>query len=433
MSSLCSPDSIVRVDANRTIKDAVEAAARRQSGRQRISVTDLVHPMQAYYQRTRPDIEIPLERLQLMWTGTGFHRRFGATISSEEFLEQFLEMDGIVGKVDIYEDIPVELKTTGALPEDLLAQRPSYVDQLGMYCTMASNPRGAVVVYRREEFGNEPALRAFQLEFSDLDAIRAAMKERRDLLIDALEKSDPSALPQCEWLQRNCLYEGVCPCAGQMPSSGVVPPDTVSIQEDTDLTLNLLTAVAAWRVRPTWAISLNDLVFPRRGVLLRTVGREEEDESLAGLERAGFYGALNEALRYGEPGAFQGIAVSLETVKGVVRTHRGIPTIVRSTGTYEMIERDRLHSERPYWLDRLALECALVEADLGRIVIYYTRIPGDKFMVYDVSFRYRDKTIEEARRRIKLFEEEAPPQAFPGCGPVWMSQYCPYGQNCACL
>jgi hypothetical protein len=41
-------------------------AASRQSTRRRISVTDLVNVRQAYFRPTRPDIQIPLERRQLM-------------------------------------------------------------------------------------------------------------------------------------------------------------------------------------------------------------------------------------------------------------------------------------------------------------------------------------------------------------------------------
>src|SRR3989304_9677915 len=104
------------VDANRTLRDELTAAIRTQSARRRISVTDLVNPRQAFFRRTRPDIQIPLERRQMMWAGTGFHELFGAAVSSEEYLEQFVEMDGIVGKSDIFEDEPGELKTTGFMP-----------------------------------------------------------------------------------------------------------------------------------------------------------------------------------------------------------------------------------------------------------------------------------------------------------------------------
>jgi hypothetical protein len=91
-------------------------------------------------------------------------------------------MDGITGKADIYEDVPVELKTTGSLPIDLTF-RASYIDQLGMYCAMARRPEGQLLLYRRAASGRSPLLRAYRVTFSDLDLIAAEMRRRRDLLV----------------------------------------------------------------------------------------------------------------------------------------------------------------------------------------------------------------------------------------------------------
>ena len=123
----------------------------------------------------------------------------------------------------------------------------------------------------------------------------------------------------------------------------------------------------------------------------------------------------------------------MERVRGVVGPHRAVPTVIRSTNTREMIERDRLPFERGYWIDRLALESALVGSDVGRLVVYYPRLgAGDKFMVYDLGLSGREHTLAEARRRLALFEAQAGPAEFPQCGPDWMSRYCPYKDACAC-
>jgi len=434
MAALCEPSFIRRIDANRTVKDALEAGIRNRGTRQRVSVTDLVNPMQAYHSRTHPEVTIPLDRLQLMWTGTGFHRLFGAAVSTEEFLEQFVERDGVVGKIDIFEDFPIELKTSASLPEDLLAQRPAYVDQLAMYCYMAERRAGAVVVYRREEFGRDPALMAYRVAFHDLEKIGARMRERRDLFLDALARHDPSRLERCEWFGRRCDYESVCSCASAPPLRRIVDAEDALVSEDQAMADELKEAARSWRQRPTWAITLNDLVFPRRGVLFRTVGRtDDDDDNLADLQHGGFFSALTEAIRYSEPGAYKGTSISFETVRGVVRTHRAVPTVIRSTNTREMIERDRLPFERGYWIDRLALESALVGSDVGRLVVYYPRLgAGDKFMVYDLGLSGREHTLAEARRRLALFEARAGPSEFPPCGPAWMSRYCPYKDACAC-
>ena len=120
------------IDANRTLRDELTAVIMAQSARRRISVTDLVNPRQAFFRWTRPEIQPSPDRAQFMLAGTGFHDLFGRTVSTEEFVEQFVEYEGIVGKIDIYEEIPVELKTTGSNPDAPGATRASYIDQLGM-------------------------------------------------------------------------------------------------------------------------------------------------------------------------------------------------------------------------------------------------------------------------------------------------------------
>src|SRR3989475_4412349 len=79
------------IDANRTVKDELTAALARQGRRRRISVTDLVNPRQAFFQRARPDIQPDPERKQAMLAGSGFHEVFGRAVSTEEFVEQFVE------------------------------------------------------------------------------------------------------------------------------------------------------------------------------------------------------------------------------------------------------------------------------------------------------------------------------------------------------
>src|SRR5437870_6669900 len=82
---------VAGIDANSTLKDELTAALNRQGRRRRISVTDLVNPRQAFFQRARPDIQPDPERKQAMLAGTGFHEVFGRAVSTEEFVEQFVE------------------------------------------------------------------------------------------------------------------------------------------------------------------------------------------------------------------------------------------------------------------------------------------------------------------------------------------------------
>ncbi|MDQ7820878.1 MAG: hypothetical protein QN173_07465 [Armatimonadota bacterium] len=421
------------VEANRTVKDELTAALRRPSARRRISVTDLVNPRQAFFRWTRPDIQPSPDRRQSLLAGTGFHSQFGAAISTEEFVEQFVEFEGIVGKIDIYEDMPLELKTTAVVPEGAEAARPTYVDQLAMYCAMVGVPRGRLVVYGRGGPPQPVRLRAFAVEFADLDGIRAEMRRRRDALARALESGSPGDLPRCEWFGRGCDYHDICGCEAAPPLERVVAPGSVALQPDPALESALTARV---RAAPAPAgLRLTDLVFPRRSAYARLSPAEgdaidDAEARLQDMARRGFRDALYDTLRFGVPGAFRTVPVRLRSLADRVDTYHGIPTLLRVSSRFEMVERRRIPHALGHHVDRLAFACALLQAEMGRLIVYYERL-GDKFMVYDLQFRDLPQIRAEADRRLALLEAGAPPDQLPPC-PTWMVQFCRFAPGCGC-
>lgn len=439
MAEAFSSTFVRSIDANRTIKDELAAAVSNQSSRRRISVTDLVNPRQAFFRWTRPDIRPSLERAQNMLAGTGFHALFGQAISTEEFVEQFIEFEGVVGKIDIYEDIPLELKTTASLPAGDDAARLSYIDQLGMYCTMTGVPTGRLVVFGRERFGRPPQLRAFTLEFASLDGIKVEMLRRRDLLRQALDTNAPAGLPRCEFFGRRpgCDYQNICGCESAEPSPvRVVQDGTFRLESDQALEAAIAGQLATTSERPQ-GFRINDLVFPRKAAYerLRPEDEDEADEGLEtrlkDLERRGFRGQLYQALRFGIPGAFKNQIVTLRSLTDRVGSFREIPTLLRFSKFREMVERDRLPNAMSHYFDRLAFECALTGSDRGRLVLYYEILPGDKFMVYEVGFKDLPEILGEADRRLTLLESGAHPHELPPC-PPWMYKTCAFKAQCAC-
>jgi hypothetical protein len=426
------------IDANRTVKDELTEALSRQGGRRRISVTDLVNPRQAFFRRLRPEIKPDPERLQAMLSGTGFHEVFGRAVSTEEFVEQFVEFQGIVGKIDIYEEFPIELKTTASLPDDIPRSRPAYLDQLGMYCAMTGRTAGRLIVYRRALYGRPAALKAFEVAYADLGAIGKEMVKRRDLLREALTTGDPGHLPKCEWFDLGCDYKAFCGCEGAPPLTRVVPAGEASVVQNREL-VTAIGAQLAQAPAPAAHFGLNDLVFPRKSALERRgaapAGEAEEpadvETQLASFERRGFVDAIKDALWFGIPGAFSRTPVVLRKLKGWVGTFRGVPTIVRSTKIGKMVDRKRLPEQFSHYFDRMAFECALTDHHTGRIVVYYESLAADKFMVYDVRFRKLDEIRAEADRRLALLEAGAPTHELPAC-PAWMARYCDFAPACGC-
>ncbi|MEW6142909.1 MAG: hypothetical protein AB1597_07120 [Chloroflexota bacterium] len=435
---------VSHIDANRSVKELIMARIKRQGQRQRISVTDLTSLKQAYFKRKFPDILPPLERQQLMWSGTGFHQLFGAAVSREEYLEQFVEVDGVVGRIDIYEDIPTEIKTTGSLVDegDIKRKRPYYLEQLGFYCAMVNNAEGRVVIYQRSA-SPEQSLAAFRVTFSDLSAIITEMRRRRDLLLEALEKGDPSRLPVCPWGNWQCDYSTVCDCrASMVPASKEVLAQVSTIEADEAAVHHLVEKLAAktGSVKPP---RLNDLVFPRKAYLARIKQRDAHDEEaidteeeaaerLVSMERTGFLGVIRDAVKYGLPGETQHVPLKSGPLEDMLLLNDGMPIVVRNARLNSVVERSNLPRVFSHYIMRLAMECGLTNQRRGRLIVYYEKVLQEdaKLMVYDISFKDTETLKAEALRRLNLLETANQVDELPAC-PDWMCRYCRESASCS--
>jgi len=434
---------VSHIEANRSVKDAVMEKLQERRPPYRISVTDLSNLKQAYFKRKHPEITPPLEKQQLMWKGTGFHKLFGFAVSSEEYLEQFVETEGVVGKIDIYENVPVEVKTTSALAKgkSLLQQRPTYIEQVGMYCAMVNVGEGEIVIYERqgtEESGVVP-LTAYHVTFPSLEAVREEMRRRRDLLIQALISNDPSSLPVCDWFGRGCDYSAVCDCGtSAVPPSHKIAELAGKVQVDEVTRQQLLDKLG--KPKPSQLFRTNDLVFPRKAYFerrksLETISEEEaaeeKGEFLRSMDEAGFVGALKGVIQFGSPGEVENVPIQYASLSDLVRLRQGLPTMVRIPKFRSLVERGGLPSAFPHYFYRLGFDCALIDHPKGRLFLYYANIRDEnaKMMVYDVSFRNLGAIKAEAIRRIELLEKATSVAPLPRC-PSWMCRYCEYRDEC---
>jgi hypothetical protein len=438
MSDFDIASYVSRIEANRSVKDALMQSLKTRRPPYRISVTDLLNLKQAYFRRKYPEITPPLEKQQLMWAGTGFHKTFGSAVSSEEYLEQFVEAEGIVGKIDIYEKIPVEVKTTSTPVDtkDLLQYRPTYIEQLGMYCAMVNAHEGEIIIYQRlaEESPSPSPLVVYHVTFPDLEAIREEMRRRRDLLVQALIANDPSNLPVCPWFNKQCDYSQVCDCATtSVPASYKIAELAGEIYVDNTTCEQLLSKMAG--AQPSQLFGINDIVFPRKAYFerlkLSEEVREEKEEYLRSMDERGFIDALRDSLRYGAPGEAQRIPVKHAPLADLVQIWQNLPTILRDPKFSSLVERERLPRTFPHYFLRLGFDCALTENTKGRLLLYYVKVPKEdaKLMVYDVNFRNLNAIRDEALRRLELLEKATSPLQLPKC-PSWMCSYCDYRLEC---
>jgi len=385
-----------------------------------------------------PEIQPSLDRKQAMLAGIGFHDIFGHAASSEEYLEQLVERDEIVGIIDIYKDIPTELKTTRGLEagEEFRLSRPSYIEQLAMYCAMVDSTVGRLILFDRGAVSGQPSLSVYEAAFEDLEWIRKEMRNRRDLLTDAMQEATPKDLPRCPWLGRGCEFESICGCTDApefVPTIALSTSPLKPVPEETRELLNLLAVP-----RPRSSLRLHSLVFPRRAYYDGLEQREESDtELLESMDRLGQRKGLAEALQYGRGGLSVRKRVAFGDLLDAVTYYRDVPALLRTVNFWSLVPREQLIEKFPHYFTRLAFECAMTDSSKGRLILYYGRIKEDasKIMVYDVTFGDIDRIRIEANARLRGLREarsgQLDPKMLPPC-PAWMISRCPYHPTCGC-
>ena len=213
---------------------------------------------------------------------------------------------------------------------------------------------------------------------------------------------------------------------------------TVTLRENTDMAQHLRERLVSINdAEHTRPIGLNDLVFPRKAAYrLLGVGEVDEEEDaesrMVSFERLGFEGVLRDAVWYGCPGACCRLKIPFGSIRASILLFREVPTLLRNNKRREMIDRHRLVSEVPHYIERLGFECALLGREKGRLIVYYSALPDDKFMVYDVWFRNLHDINAEMGHRLKLLESGERPERLPPCQPPWMSKFCKFAPGCGC-
>jgi len=423
------------IEANRIARDKILARLQSQHPGRNTSVTALVDLRQTYWARVHPGVKIDMERSADMLAGSAFHDAFSWKVSSEEWIEQSVSYQDISGRIDIFEDRPLELKTTKTLvePHELKNLRPSYIEQLGMYCAMVEKPDGHILIYNR---GPGRPLIGASVHFNDIRGIQKEMVHRRDQLWDALDKKDPSQLPACPWKGRSCTYEGICDCSQGTATYPIA--DLADIQEDRTLEEDFSTRFKEAPTSEPDGLRINDLVYPRKAFFRsqEKTGDVSLSEKLATLESM----AARREFKYrglGAPGELTSRPVQLGAVSGRVDFHEGRTLWIAKSGFTKPVERYRLTSALEHGMLRLGFNAALANKGRSRLVVHYPQVPDDrsKVMVYDFTWTDLRPIQEEVQKRSETLVTAIATgdhRELPMC-PKWMCKNCEHSKNCLLL
>jgi len=193
--------------------------------RRGIHVSDLVSCLRkTVYEKIQP---IPLSETDLMLfvLGEGHHQVIQLLAGKGEvFSEQKLQMDEVVGTVDLLDNgVPIEIKTRRTKdrePED------NHLKQLSYYMAMIPSNVGLLLYVMLNNLeDDEPKFicRTITLTNNELGALRDELLHRKNLLTGALKARNPSLAPRGE-NRRECgscqYFEG---CNPQLNNFGDTP------------------------------------------------------------------------------------------------------------------------------------------------------------------------------------------------------------------
>jgi len=378
-----------------------------------VRVTDLLNPKRAYYSEVYPEIakEIPHERRELMWAGVDFQVEFAYAVSQKEYAEQFVGMDGIIGRIDIFKDYPVEVKRTKDISgeTDIVHSRPDNIEQLGMYCAMTNIKWGRLIFFNYK--GEDPGMvYSFRIEFGDLGAIRKVMRERKMLLLDAWARRDPSKLPACPWFGRGCEAEKVCDCKDSKPFGYEIASEVVSCSFESEESNRLTKRLNEYLLAPKSKLTYWDLILPRKYWFRRDKPREIDDEpDTSASERLSWQNVkrgIEMQIKHTPEIMFKREYIDFDEEKFPVEYMRNIPTVI----TFPRFNTP-LPPETPkiskFWREdilRLGMQCALANRNTGRLIAYYQNIKdiNTKLEVYMIHFKEVETYREFMRSRIDV-------------------------------
>ena len=163
------------------------------------------------------------ERAARMRAGQEMHVRAGHVLAPASAREVRRRREGVVARIDLLDERVTELKTTSLRSgAEGAAVRPSYLQQLAIYCGLLERSEARLILIDPTSEGG-PRAEAYDAEFPAADVARAEALRRAAALRAALESGTPDALPRCIWRDRGCEFQaaGVCACQGTEPEAAL--------------------------------------------------------------------------------------------------------------------------------------------------------------------------------------------------------------------
>jgi hypothetical protein len=407
-----------------------------------VSVTDLVAPRRAFWRAVSP-VRFDAERQERIDLGRALHRRLGAALSSEGILEARIRRDGIVGRIDLLSDVPVEVKTSSSAVavRELPLSRADQVEQLAMYCALSDRTVGRLVtlIVGDAEVGT---VQAADVTFGDTAPIRGEMQHRAAALRGAWAAHRPDSLPLCRWFGRGCEFQSaeVCDCTGsEENAASPIVAQVTELAERTDVSGRIqsrLREIPATVTTPTLD-RFRDLLYLRRAYFERTAGAVPyEPPRRDPSDPPDLYARLVAAVEGGPLGEVALLPPHVPEPDEEVGGFRGAPVLVRTSWGRDRPTAPTLLAAQPQYALELGFRCVATGTTVAHLVLGRERAREDRDRVQVFEFRFTSPSTfsrlwRERARHLESALEAHAPETVSAC-PEWMFSDCPYRADCGC-
>lgn len=432
----------VRVREDPLLGREVEERLARSRGTRPVGVTDLLALRRAFWRLSAPPVPVPPDREERMEIGRAWHRQLGALLAGTGALEVRVRREGIVGRIDVLTDRPIEVKTsTVAVGADhLLEERPEYLEQLGMYCALAERATGRVVSLGVHG-GRADDVGVTDVSFRHPELLFEEMRHRADLLRTSWETRRPEGLPRCPFFDRGCEFRtsSTCDCTGEEEESpSRILADLAELRPDPAEDRRLRAAVHEMRV-PALEASVDrfrDMVYPRLAYFERTRPLPAVEWVSPFEVPPDAYARLVEAIESGPVGEVARLASRTPEPEEEVAAFRGDPYLVRPSRARSPPRPEDLVARFPQYALELGFRCAVTGRTRGRVFMTFERAntTPERVRVFEIGFASVTPFSRIWRARVTAFVRALSTGTFgelPPC-PSWRFETCDYRDECAC-
>ncbi len=405
-----------------------------------IAVTELVAPRRAYWDRVAP-VPIPPARARRLEIGRSLHRRIGGVLAEFGALEVRLRRDGVVGRIDLLADRPVEVKSSSGRvpPLDLVTGRPDQVEQVVAYAALAGTSGGRLLTVELDG-ASISGVQVVDLTGIEPDVARAEIAHRAHRLREAWRLRRPGDLPRCRWYGRGCEFQagGVCDCSGTEaePGSGLLP-EGLSVVERPDLGAALEDRLRGTNAAPSRIAQFREMIYLRRTYFDRRAHAVPEG---APARDPGappdLYERVRAAIESGPLGEAAEIPSRADEPEEGVPGFRGAPWIERVTRAWDPPAAETLLDRYPQYALELGFRCVAAGTDRAWLLVGWERAAREeeRLAAFELTFDPPTTFARLWRERVRALERALAaerPDELPAC-PTWMSGSCPYAAVCGC-